>query len=82
MIKKYESFVSEYDHDYDHEDLVVSKHTGNGLIKGRRYIVQEIFDDYILVKDISNNQPFYRYKDAFMTEVEYEMGDNLKKYNI
>jgi len=85
MIKKYESFVSDNgDHCYDYDEIVVAKETYDGLIKGHKYIVQEMDTDNqaILVKDIINNQPFYRHKDRFVTEMEYEIGQDLKNYNL
>ena len=82
MNKKLESFASEHDHDYDHEDILVAKETTNGLLKGHKYILDNIIGNFYEVRDIYNNTRYYRHKNAFLTELEYETGDELKKYNL
>lgn len=77
MNKKLESFASEHDH-----DILVAKETVDGLLKGHKYILDNIIGNRYEVRDIYNNTRYIRHKDNFISELEYETGDELKKYNL
>ena len=80
--KNFESFASDYGHDYDHEDIVVAKNTYDGLLKGHKYILDEIVGNRYIVRDIYNNTSYFRHKDNFISELEYELGGDIIKYNL
>ena len=88
MIKKFEAFLVDRNPDYKHEEIVVAKHDINGLKKNRKYRLAypqpdaAIERDYFVVYDIYNNEQFWRHKDNFISEMEYELGSDLKKYNL
>lgn len=86
MIKKFEAFISDTNKDYDHEDIVVAIRDGSEIIKGRKYRLaypQPTIDNYyIFVHDLYNNERICSHKNNFVTELEYELGDDTNKYNI
>ncbi len=89
MVKKFETFIADTNKDYEYEDIVVAKfNTTGGIKKDKKYILVYPQPTWmnggtlICVKDIVNNQVFYSNKANFITETEYELGDDAKKYNL
>ena len=89
MIKKFEGFISDRDNSFKYDKIVVSKlDTLNGLKKNRKYKLVYPQSDYaiergqLIVHDLYNNEIFYGHKNNFISEIEYELGDDLKKYNL
>ena len=68
--------------DFKEEDIVVAINKGYRLIVGHRYVVYEIDGTWLWVKDIVNNELTHHHKDDFMLEYEYEMNNDIKKYNL
>jgi hypothetical protein len=87
MIKTYEYFLADCDKDFEHEDIVVAKYdTLSGLKKDHKYRVaypQPYTDkDFFYVYDLHNNTQIYCHPDHVISEMEYELGGDLKKYNM
>ena len=49
---------------------------------GHRYVVYEIDNSFLWVKDMVNNELIRGHINNFMLEDEYEMQDDIKKYNL
>ena len=88
MIKKFEAFISDTNKDFEHEDIVVAICDVEGkLKKGRKYRLSYHKPDYdseiyLYVHDLYNNKLICSHKSNFVTEMEYEIGDDTKKYNL
>ena len=63
-------------------DIVVAINNAYKLIVGHRYEVYKINDTWLWVKDVVNNETIFAYVDDFLSEAEYEMRDDIKKYNL
>jgi hypothetical protein len=86
MIKTFEAFLSDTNKDLEHEDIVVAIRDTYNLTKGKKYRLAypqpEYDDNYLYVHDLYNNTRIGSHKSNFVTEVEYELGDIAKKYNL
>jgi hypothetical protein len=86
MIKKFEAFISDTNKDYEHEDIVVAIRDTLRLEIGKKYrLLYTQPDDsgnYIYVHDLYNNERIGSHKNNFVTEMEYETGEDTKKYNL
>lgn len=86
MIKKFEAFISDTNKDYEHEDIVVAIRDTLRLEIGKKYVVAypqpDGNENWLYVHDLSNNKRIGSHKDNFVTEMEYETGDDTKKYNL
>lgn len=87
MIKKFEAFISDTNKDYDHEDIVVAIGDDGGRLKiGKKYRLLYPQPDgsgnYLYVHDLYNNERIGSHKTNFVSEIEYEIGNNTNKYNL
>lgn len=87
MLKKFEAFIADTNKDYTHEDIVVAIRDDGGRLKiGKKYrLLYPQPDDsgnYIYVHDLYNNERIGSHKNNFVTEMEYETGEDTKKYNL